>query len=316
MSNNQVAIKEKTIVDRVQNSVNDLMTAGNLQLPEGYAASTALREAYLVLRETVDRNKKPVLQSCSQESIAAALLETVVSGFYPSRKHCYYIAYNGQLSCQRSYFGSQMLARRVNPDLAELNSELIFKGDDLDIEIIRGKKIIASHKQKFQEETSFDLLQGAYAMAISTDGEIIDTVILGKADIMKAWGQSRQYPVNKDGSLKDGSVHAKFPGEMMKRTVLNRLCKKLINTSKDNSYLTEMIRVSEERTVEAELAEEVSENANKVAIDIEPEPEAVETVSEQKEGKIQDVTPEEPEPTTEDPAQETPFDEPQADCGF
>lgn len=41
-----------------------------LSFPKDYNLSNALMGAYLVLKETKDRNNKPILESCSQISIA------------------------------------------------------------------------------------------------------------------------------------------------------------------------------------------------------------------------------------------------------
>ena len=301
-------LEEKTIVDRVQNSINSLVEQGNLELPKGYAASTALREAYLVLRETEDRNHRPALEVCTQESIAAALLETVVCGFSPARKHCYYIVYGKQLVCQRSYFGSQLLAYRLNPWLGEINAELIFEGDEVQINIFNGKKYVTSHKQKFQPETTIDKIIGAYAVAVGKNGEIANTVVMSKSDILKSWKQSKQKPVQADGSVKPDSVHGKFPGEMAKRTAINRLCKTLINTSPDTSYLTEIIGQSESLRAEAEISAEIEENANTLELDFEGDGEAVETTAD--EGPASEeafaLTPEEEAP----PAEPSPAPEP------
>ena len=45
-----------------------------LSFPKDYSVPNALNSAYLILQETVDNNKKPVLQSCSKQSIASSLL--------------------------------------------------------------------------------------------------------------------------------------------------------------------------------------------------------------------------------------------------
>ena len=52
-----------------------------LSFPKDYNLSNALMGAYLVLKETKDRNNKPILESCSQISIANSLMNMATLGF-------------------------------------------------------------------------------------------------------------------------------------------------------------------------------------------------------------------------------------------
>jgi recombination protein RecT len=263
----KIAKREKELTDLVTTRIKSMISSGDIDLPSGYSAPNALKEAYLILRETVTRNKQPVLTACTPESISNALLNTIVMGFSPSRKHCYYIAYGDQLACQPSYLGNQMLAKRLNPTLAEINAQLIFEDDEIGIEVIKGKTIVTSHKQTFKTAT-IDSIIGAYAVAVDIDGEIMSCVIMTKEDILTSWKQSKQKPFDDKGNLKKGVVHEKFSGEMAKRTVINRLCKTLISTSADNSYLGRSIHQGMAMSVSAEHQEIMVEEANQEMIDV------------------------------------------------
>ena len=69
-------------------------------------------------------------------------------------------------------------------------------------------------------------------------------------------------------NLKDGT-HRRFPQEMAKKTVINRACKKLLNSSDDASLLSNHIRESEDRQRKEVLDAEVEENANQEELDFE-----------------------------------------------
>jgi recombination protein RecT len=262
-----IAKKEKELTDLVTARIKSMISSGDIDLPFGYSASNSLKEAYLILRETLNRNKQPVLTSCTPESISNALLNTIVMGFSPARKHCYYIAYGDQLVCQPSYLGNQMLAKRLNPELMEINAQVIYSDDALEIEVVKGKTIVTKHKQSFQTAL-MDNIVGAYAVAVDLEGEIINCVIMTKEDILTAWKQSKQHPVASNGELKVGSVHEKFSGEMAKRTVINRLCKTLISTSADNSYLGRSIHQNVAAATNAEFKEIAVDEANSEMIDV------------------------------------------------
>ena len=81
-------IEEKNITDRVANRVLEMQATGALQVPENYSAMNALKSAWLFLQETKDRDKQPVLKSCSSESIQNALLDMIVQGLNPIKKQC------------------------------------------------------------------------------------------------------------------------------------------------------------------------------------------------------------------------------------
>ena len=72
-------VKETKVVEIVESRVRDLVNQGELDIPPGYSPENAMKAAWLVLQETLDKNKKPVLQSCSQASIANSLFSMAVS---------------------------------------------------------------------------------------------------------------------------------------------------------------------------------------------------------------------------------------------
>ena len=62
------------------------ITSGELRLPADYSPENAMKSAWLMLQETVDRDKKPALQVCTRESVYNALLGMAVQGLKPRQK--------------------------------------------------------------------------------------------------------------------------------------------------------------------------------------------------------------------------------------
>lgn len=267
----QKAPAPKNIVDRVGEKIRSLVASSELALPDGYSAGNALKEAFLVLQQTEDRNKRPVLEVCTNESIASALLETVVMGLSPARKQVYYIAYGQKLTAQRSYMGNLMLARRLNKNVADIFTSVIRDGDDIDFEMVNGIYSNISHKTSFANMSA--PIVGAYAVAVDALGNNLRSDIMTIEDIHGSWKQSKMNPVNQDGTIKGGSTHGKFEAQMAEKTVANRLCKKLINTSPDNGLVTETLAHNSEQVAIAEVDLEIDTFANKKAIDFEEIPE-------------------------------------------
>ena len=103
---------DRTLADAVLKKVQIFTANKDLRLPPDYSPENALKSAWLILLETKDSNKKPVLEVCTKESIANSLLKMVLLGLNPLKSQCDFITYGDKLSCDPSYFGNIALARR------------------------------------------------------------------------------------------------------------------------------------------------------------------------------------------------------------
>lgn len=262
---------------------NDLMKIGDmvkLELKQSavvtsknYSFENALKSAWLTLQETVDRNKRPALEVCTPDSIHNAILNMAVQGLNPAKKQCYFVVYGKQLQCIRSYMGAQMTAKMVNPKIADIRAQIILSNDKFSYVIENGKKVIPAngHQQNFSSNNNDEII-GAYAMAVDADEKQLYTEIMAIEDIHKSWNQSKMSVFNESGAIDQNSTHAKFTAEMAKRTVINKLCKKIINTSDDSMLLEGYEKTNEDRTEVEVIKDEIKEKANKKMLDFKPQP--------------------------------------------
>lgn len=262
---------------------NDLMKIGDmvkLELKQSavvtsknYSFENALKSAWLTLQETVDRNKRPALEVCTPDSIHNAILNMAVQGLNPAKKQCYFVVYGKQLQCIRSYMGAQMTAKMVNPKIADIRAQIILSNDKFSYVIENGKKVIPEngHQQNFSSHNNDEII-GAYAVAVDADEKQLYTEIMAIEDIHKSWNQSKMSVFNESGTINQNSTHAKFTAEMAKRTVINKLCKKIINTSDDSMLLEGYEKTNEDRTNVEIIKNEINEKANKKMLDFEPQP--------------------------------------------
>jgi recombination protein RecT len=239
--------------------------------PLNYSLPNALKSAYLILQETVDRNKKPALEVCTPSSIHNALLNMAVQGLNPAKSQCYFVVYGTKLQCIRSYMGAQMTAKLVNPQIKDIRAKVVYEGDTLEIDIVNGQDIIKKHTPASVFASKADIT-GAYALAVGEDEKIIDIEIMSLDDIKSSWKQSKMNAVAESGAINQGTTHGKFTGEMAKRTVINRLCKRIINTSDDTELLNSVISTDDDITAADVIQQEINENANQKVIDFKPEP--------------------------------------------
>jgi len=254
----QVAVKS-TVVEDVGKQIEILQKKGNLALPPNYSAQNALMSAWLVLQETVDRNKLPVLQSCTRASIVNSLLDMCIQGLNPSKDQCYFIAYGKKLTCMRSYFGSMAIVKNL-AGAKDVYGEIIYVGDEFTYEIKNGNKKVISHTQKFANIDP-EKIAGAYCTIVFDEKEFTEVMDIGQ--IKKAWKKSKMDPG------REGSTHKEFPEEMARRTVIQRACKRYINSSSDNATLLAALNRTDETATEAEVTDEIKAKANKQIIDIE-----------------------------------------------
>lgn len=270
------------ITESVLARVNQFQALGELRIPENYSPENALKSAYLILTDMVDSQNRPVLQSCTQESIANALLNMVVQGLSPMKKQGAFIAYNGKLSWQTEYHGNIALAKRYG-GVKEVSANVIYEGDTFEYTINpkNGRKIIVRHEQNF-ENIDNNKLKGAYATLILDDDSVF-VEIMNMHQIRLSWAQ---------GAAKGNSpAHRNFPDEMAKKTVISRACKLFISTSDDSSIIPD-----EEPQTEDIQAEVVSTKANKQVI-------SMTTADDAPEYK---TTPPAPAPAPVEEPQETP----------
>jgi recombination protein RecT len=257
----------KNITDIVLEKITTFKESGDLKLPKNYSPENALKAAYLVLKETKNKEGKYALEHCTQESTANALLKMVVWGLSPLKKQCDLIMYGNKLECSIEYTGNIALAKRYG-DLEWIKANVIFDGDDFDFEINQetGRKKVLNHKQTL-ESLGSKKIKGAYATYKLNSGEI-DVEIMNITQIHDSWNQ---------GAMKGNSpAHKNFPDQMCMKTVINRACKLLIRAS-DDKVLYDM-EDNEIDTAKENVKHTIKENANQQIIDIEAveEKEAIE----------------------------------------
>lgn len=228
-----------------------------LTFPKDYNYKNELMGAYLVLKETTDANKKPVLQSCTQASIANTLMDMVTMGLSIQKKQCYPVAYGGKLQCQVSVYGNTCIARRYG--LSKISGMVIYDDDEFKYHIEDGEIVIDSHIQDFMN-IDIDKIRGAYAVATMNDGSK-HVELMNMSMIKKAWAQGFGYRENGNGT------HQKFTDQMCIKTVKNRCLKYIIRTY--GTYgIDSVIDEIEEREKDDRIAEDVQydiqQNANTV----------------------------------------------------
>ena len=253
---NENAVALRTSEGFVAVAQDFIKNNGSVVIPPNYDVNDAVKSLYLSALQTVDRQKRPVLESCTKTSIEQVIQQYVSKGLNIAKKQCYLVAYGNTLTLQESYFGKQKQAKAYSH--IKINSNVIYQGEEVRIEQrLDGSKVI-HHTPDFSK-FDLDKIAGAYAVAVNEKGEVDDSEIMTMKEINRSWAKSSS----------GGDVHKQFPVEMARKTVIGRLSKKYINTSDDSEKFT---------TIESDMGEYYSNeeiNADIVIednVEIKPEP--------------------------------------------
>jgi len=221
---------EKEVVDKVLLKVNREVDLGIIKLPPDYSHENAIKQAMFVIAQTVDKDKRLALEVCTPLSIQKAVYEMVIQGLNPYKKQCNFIVRGGQLCCDRSYFGTIAVAKRF-AGLKHIKANVIYEGDrpgfKYEIDPKTGRQRVLSHIPDLKNQDDNKII-GGYAIYELSDGTT-DMELMTMPEIREAWKMGQQKGV--------GNVHNNFTGQMVKRTLYNRACKILINSSDDAAIL-------------------------------------------------------------------------------
>lgn len=241
--------KQDSIITDVATKVEAMEANGEIQMPANYSYMNALKSAYLILQDTKDKDKRPVLQVCSRESIANSLLNMVIQGLNPAKNQGYFIPYGSQLTFQRSYLGTMAITKRIE-GIDDIKGYALYKDDvfKLGFDFATGSQSIEEYSPNVAEWKAANLI-GAFAIILS-DGKVIHTEYMPLDQIKAAWNQ---------GQMKGNSgAHKNFPDQMAIKTVINRACKKYVNTRDDSDLVMELLS----KQTDIEVQEEIALNAN------------------------------------------------------
>lgn len=275
MSNQAVAVATKReMVDSVVMKVKQFRDNKEIHFPMDYSPENALKSAWLTILETENKEGKSALSVCTPESVGNAMLSMVIQGLNTDKKQGYYIMYGNKLQFQRSYFGTMVVCKRVCPEIADIVAQVVYEDDVFKYKINprTGKKEITEHEQTLESVDS-KKVKAVYCLLIDHKENVIKTEIMTFEQIKQAWKQSKMYPVTDKGDIKVGSTHDKFLEEMCKKTIINKVCKPIINASDDRCLgIVRKLGQDEYSIIDAEIDAEIEQNANSVPLLVDDAP--------------------------------------------
>lgn len=265
--NEQLSLTKVDALNTVSQKIAALQKDQKIVMPQNYSAENAINSAWLLLQDTKDKNSNLALEVCTKNSIIESLYNMVLQGLSPAKKQCYFIVRGKQLCLDKSYFGAQVAAKRLN-GVKDVVANVIYEDDvfEYGIDPETGYKKIYKHEQSL-ENIDTTKIKGVYAYIIKEDGQN-DLEVMSMAQVKASWNM---------GAMKGGSgAHKNFADQMALKSVINRLCKRYVNTADDSDLLAEAFNSDERQydadkiinDVQAEVKQEIEEKANKKTLDI------------------------------------------------
>ena len=264
-TDNAPAKQNKAITAKVLDQISALVQRGDLVLPDDYNVGNALNSAWLKLQTINNKDQKPIILNgqidtsiVTAVSVHNALFDYVIQGLNVSKNQAYFIVYGNALTCQRSYHGDMLLAKRVMPGITFF-FDSIREGEKVKIQKSSCKLGIVNSlligDQDFPRNKN---IIGAYCGVYDSDGENLGFDIMDIDRIKQSWSKSKTY---KYSTEQKPTTHDEFPEEMCLRTVIRHRCKSIINASAD-AVLKDAVLRQEIDAIDAEVSEDVAENAN------------------------------------------------------
>lgn len=220
--NTQVANVSQMMAD--QNARNNLATA----LPSHITPQKFMQ----VVSTAAMLN--PELEECTYSSLMSSFLQCAKDGLLPDNKEAAIVVYNKKQGnqwvkvAQYQPMVMGVLKRlRQSSEVNYIDAKIVYQGDQFDYYVdMEGEKLI--HRPVFEKEQRGDI-RLVYAMAkLKTGDNVVEVMTKDEVDRIMMMSKSA---VDRDGNLKQYSVWAQHYGEMMRKTAIHRIAKRLPNSS-------------------------------------------------------------------------------------
>jgi phage RecT family recombinase len=182
----------------------------------------------------------PFLNQCTKESALKAVLNVAQTGLSlnPVKKEAYLVPrFNNkdrvyEVCLDPSYMGLMKLVTDSGA-VKSMNVQLIYSGDQIDIDLSNEQKPIQKHVPHFLAGNEKGDIIGVYSVATLQDGSK-HTEIMGREDVLQIRSRSESYKAFIDPNKKvNQAVWITDEGEMFRKTVIKRHCKYLPKSGGD-----------------------------------------------------------------------------------
>lgn len=206
--------KKSLVLKETHTTLNTLISSKIDAMPKDFNQTRFLQNCMTVLQDTYK------IEECHPITIARTLLKGAFLGLDFFMKECYAIPYKGSLQFQTDYKGETKMAKKYSVrSIKDIYAKVVREKDLFEEEIKEGKQYVNFKPLPF---SNADII-GAFAVVLYQDGGMeYETMSTENMEFIKENFSQKSY---KTGEFSKAWVIT--PGEMYKKTVLRRLCKKI-----------------------------------------------------------------------------------------
>ena len=188
--------------------ITDKLDAIQDALPKDFNKARFVQNALSLL------NEKPDLAKFGQAKIMAGLMRGAMLGLDFFNKEAYLVGYGSDLQYQTSYIGAQKLIKKYAiHKVKNIYAELVREDDMFETGIEANKRYVTFKPKAFNNKP----VVGAFAVVEFEDGDIqVETMNMEELEAVR-----KKSKMGNAGAWKD------FSGEMQKKSVIRRLCKRI-----------------------------------------------------------------------------------------
>lgn len=177
-------------------------------LPQNFNKARFVQNAIALL------NEKPDLAKFGQPKIMAGLMRGAMLGLDFYNHEAYLIGYGSDLQYQTSYIGAQKLIKKYAiHKVKNIYAELVREDDVFETGIVENKRYVTFKPKAFNNKPVI----GVFAVVEFVDGDIL----------VETMNNDEIESVRKKSKMGNAGAWKEFPGEMAKKSVIRRLCKKI-----------------------------------------------------------------------------------------
>lgn len=217
-----VPTKERAVAEltkTTQEWISKAISSEEIKCPKGYDYQGEIYLALMKLAtETKTKDGRFATEVCTHASIMSELKKMVKNGWSLAKSQCYPIIYGDKLSITPSYFGKKATVERIIPG-SKVYAEVLREGDDYEYVYNEDTESYEIKNIKPRLENIDNPIVAVFG-CVKKDGKKIATDVMSWNQILASWSHA-----------KTDAVQKQHPSDMARRTLVNHMCKTIINSS-------------------------------------------------------------------------------------
>lgn len=218
MADNNTVAKVPKVEEIALAKIKEFQDNGLVIYP-GFNPTNSLKKARFILNDMKDKTGKPVLLSCTVESIVQCLVDSMTKGLDYSENQVYFVPRGNVMTNLESVYGRIVRAKRASKNYRPV-VQFVHEGDEFEF----GPNLETGDTKIFKHTTTLENqdkpIIAAYTYVTDNDNNT-SVFIMSRKEWLTSWQKSS-----------NGCAVAKdFERDMIMRTIIKKATKTLVNSN-------------------------------------------------------------------------------------